>query len=86
MTRDTDGFLSNTAAANLPKSFQEIVAQRFRNTKPSVLEEVIPEPGVEVSELFVTLETDQVELLEEIISLLKTPTGRRPGFPIDRDR
>ncbi len=66
--------------AGLPTTFREIVEQRL--AKSSFLEEGIASPGAEVKELFVTLETDQVELLKQIIDLLNTPTGGRQGFPL----
>lgn len=80
---DTKAFLLARAEdAGLPTSFQEIVEKRFSNgALNNVLEEGIEKAGVEVLELSVTMQEDQVELLREIIQLLKTPQGRRPGFP-----
>jgi len=71
---------SRAAAAGMPKSFKEIVTDRFRRP-PEVSDENINSAGVRVEDLRVTLQNDQVELLEEIIGLLNTPQGRRPGFP-----
>jgi hypothetical protein len=71
----------------LPTSFKEIVEKRLKRS--GILEERIPNPGAEVNELFITLQTDQVEilnqhtvLLEHIIDLQNTPPGRRPSFPL----
>lgn len=68
-------------AAGLPKSFKEIVQKRFRPRTPAEREEGVNFAGAQVEDLFVTLQEDQVELLEVIIRLLRTPQGRRPGFP-----
>jgi hypothetical protein len=75
--------------AGLPTSFREIVEQRLKPS--SFQEEGIASPGAEVRELFVTLETDQVEILRHhtvllyhVIDLLNTPPGQRPAFPLKK--
>lgn len=80
---NTAGIMSKRAdASGLPKSFVEIVNKRFRARTPSEREEGINSAGAQVDDLFVTLQDDQVALLHEIIDLLKTPLGRRLGFPL----
>lgn len=71
-------------AAGLPKSFREIVTKRFR-PPPDVTDENINNAGIRVEDLLVTLQNDQVELLEKIIELLNTPQGRRPNFLSERN-
>jgi hypothetical protein len=46
------------------------------------LEESISSPGVQETRLSIMVQQDQVELLNEIINLLKTPQGRRDDFPL----
>jgi hypothetical protein len=83
------GILQHIAANNpdMPTSFREIIEKRLKRS--SLLEEGIANPGVEVRELQLTLQTDQVEilrhhteLLNHISELLITPQGQRPGFPL----
>ena len=67
--------------SGLPTSFREIVENRLNRS--GILEERIPNPGAEIKDLFITLQTDQVELLREIIRLQLTPSGRRSTELID---
>lgn len=74
------------ASSGLPTSFSEIVKTRLK--KSTVDDEFLANPGAEIQELLVTLETDQVEILRhhtdllmQIIELENTPLGQRPDFP-----
>ena len=76
------------AQSGLPTSFTEIITNRLHRS--GVLEERLPNPGAEIKDLFITLQTDQVELLREqdkllreIIRLQLTPSGRRSTDVID---